>query len=127
MLRGLIKADQYHRFIIHPKKYPHKKQKTVIPALPMSGNVLFKMAAEAPAIPQASICHIVQGPWPKKKFDTSAAVAPTTKPALQPMTEPATMIIKVAAWMFGSAAKAMRPMAATVPRTAVRATSLEET
>src|SRR6266550_663852 len=44
-------------------------------------------AASAPTTPQpphASICQGVQGPWPRKKFEASAARAPTPKPARAP-------------------------------------------
>ena len=38
----------------------------------------------APTAPQPTICHGVYGPWPKKKFDASAATAPTAKPGAPP-------------------------------------------
>ena len=41
-------------------------------------------APRTPTRPKATICHGVHGPWPKKKFETSAAVAPTTKAGAPP-------------------------------------------
>ena len=37
-----------------------------------------------PVAPQAAICHGVHGPWPKKKFEVSAASAPTANPGAPP-------------------------------------------
>ena len=37
-----------------------------------------------PVAPQPAICHGVHGPWPKKKFDASPAIAPTAKPGPPP-------------------------------------------
>jgi len=51
-------------------------------------------ASAAPAMPQApqaSICHGVHGPCPRKKFDASAATAPVVKPARAPSAAPAAM------------------------------------
>lgn len=96
-LSGFIKADQYQKFMIHPKKYPHKRQKTVMPALPMLGKTFFKTPAEAPARPHDSICQKVHGPWPMKKFDTRADAAPTINPFLEPITKPETITTKVVA------------------------------
>ena len=41
-------------------------------------------ADHARSTPQPAICHGVHGPCPKKKFDVSAAIAPTTKPGAPP-------------------------------------------
>ena len=37
-----------------------------------------------PVTPQAAICHGVHGPWPKKKFEVSPAIAPTANPGAPP-------------------------------------------
>ena len=41
-------------------------------------------AADSPTPPHATICHGVHGPCPKKKFEASAATAPTAKPGAPP-------------------------------------------
>src|SRR2546425_7255071 len=85
-----------------------------------------KGAARAPATPHpphASICQGVQTPWPRKKFETNAAVAPTAKPALAPSATPATTVITVTGCTPGIAAKRTRPAAAVAASVAIRASS----
>ena len=50
-------------------------------ALAVVGRIVF---AAIPTRPQPAICHGVQGPWEMKKFETSAATAPTAKPGAAP-------------------------------------------
>src|SRR5919198_234817 len=66
-------------------------------------------AASAPTAPQpphASICHGVQGPCPRTKFETSAAIPPTATPARSPSATPAATVITVTGWTPGIAARA---------------------
>ena len=48
-----------------------------------------------PHAPQPSICHGVHGPWPRKKFEESAARAPVANPARGPSAAPAATVITV--------------------------------
>src|SRR3954471_960062 len=80
-------------------------------------------AASAPATPHpphASICHGVQGPCPRKKFETRAASAPTPKPARAPSAAPAATATTVTGCTPGIAAKMTRPAAAAAARVATR-------
>ena len=43
-------------------------------------------APASPTPPHAAICHGVHGPWPKNRFEASAATAPTTNPGAPPST-----------------------------------------
>ena len=61
----------------------------------------------------------VQAPCPKKKLDTSAAMAPTMKPLCLPRVAPATMAMADTGLTSGTGAKRMRPAAATAPSVAV--------
>src|SRR5919199_4060218 len=84
-------------------------------------------AASAPATPQppqASICQGVQGPWPRKKLETSAASAPTPKPARAPSAAPAATATTVTGCTPGIAAKRTRPAAAAAARVATSASVL---
>ena len=45
-------------------------------------------------IPHAYICQGVQGPCPKKIFDTKAVIAPMTKPFWLPNTRADTIMTK---------------------------------
>src|SRR5512132_2454517 len=81
-------------------------------------------APTTPQPPQASICHGVQGPCPRKKFDTSAASAPTPKPARAPRAAPAATAITVTGWTPGIAAKRTRPPAAAAASVATSASVL---
>ena len=45
-----------------------------------------QQGAEDPTPPHAAICHGVNGPWPKKTLDASAATEPTAKPGAPPST-----------------------------------------
>src|SRR5881394_2092777 len=84
-------------------------------------------AASAPTTPQpphASICQGVQGPCPRKKFDASAASAPTPKPARAPSAAPAATVITVTGWTPGTAAKRTRPAAAAAASVATSASVL---
>ena len=76
----------------------------------------------SPVAPHAAICHGVHGPWPKKKFDTSPASAPTTKPGPAPSAYPDTSTMSVVGLTFGSAANAIRPSAANAASVATSAT-----
>ena len=69
----------------------------------------------APTRPQASICHGVQGPCPRKPFESSAASPPTAAPARGPSATPAQAVIVVTGWTFGIAANSTRPAAAAAP------------
>src|SRR5436190_21208872 len=84
-------------------------------------------AARAPTTPHpphANICHGVHGPWPRKKFDASAARAPTPKPARAPSAAPAATAITVTGWTPGIAAKRTRPPAAAAASVATSASVL---
>ena len=69
--------------------------------------------AEDPAAPQAAICHGVHGPWPKTRFEASAATAPTTKPGAPPSAKPAISTMSVVGLTLGNGANAIRPIAAS--------------
>lgn len=73
--------------------------------------------------PQPAICHGVHGPCPKKKFEVSAASAPTTYPGAAPSAKPATSTMSVVGFTFGSAANAIRPSEANALSAATSATS----
>src|SRR2546430_36524 len=81
-------------------------------------------APTTPQPPQANICHGVQGPWPRKKFEASAAKAPTPKPARAPSAAPAATAITVTGCTPGTAANSTRPPAAAAPRVATSASVL---
>src|SRR6266566_599884 len=87
------------------------------------------LGASAPTTPQApqpSICHGVHVPWPRKKFETNAAKAPTAKPLRAPNAAPAATVITVTGCTPGMAAKRTRPAAAAAPSVAINASSLAE-
>src|SRR5512146_2839344 len=103
---------------------PRAKQKAARASLPRKSG-----AASAPATPQAphaSICQGVHEPWPRKKFETNAATAPTAKPLRAPRATPATTVITVTGCTPGIAANRTRPAAAAAPRVAIRTSSLDE-
>src|SRR5688572_28301624 len=79
-----------------------------------------------PQPPQASICHGVCGPWPRKKFDASAARAPTAKPRRGPNATPEAATSTVTGWTPGIGAKRTRPAAASPPRVATSVRSRAE-
>src|SRR6266545_4925962 len=86
-------------------------------------------AASAPATPHApqpSICHGVQTPCPRKKFETNAATVPTAKPERAPSDAPATTAMTVTGCTPGIAAKRTRPAAAAAPSDAISASSFAE-
>ena len=80
-------------------------------------------APNSPQAPQATICHGVHGPWPKNRFETSAATAPTTNPGAPPSTYPAITTMSVVGLTLGSGAKATRPRAASAASVATRAST----
>src|SRR6185295_13221678 len=106
------------------KPMPRTKQKSA------SGTRrLIIPAASAPATPhapQASICQGVQTPWPRKKFETKAAIAPTANPLRAPRAAPATTVITVTGCTPGIAANSTRPAAAAAASVAISATSFAE-
>src|SRR5262249_60729032 len=61
------------------------------------------------------------GPWPRKKFDTRAASAPTPKPARAPSAAPAATATTVTGCTPGIAAKRTRPPAAAAASVATSA------
>src|SRR5207342_161558 len=79
--------------------------------------------AITPTRPHPSICHGVQGPWPRNALDASAAAAPVASPARGPRVIPVTATIIVTGWTFGIAANTTRPAAAAAARAATRASS----
>src|SRR5262245_15279860 len=83
-------------------------------------------APTAPQAPQASICQGVQGPWPRKRFETSAAVAPTETPARTPSAAPVATTITVTGCTPGIGANRILPAAAAEPSVAMSATSRAE-
>src|SRR5262245_43283552 len=82
-------------------------------------------APATPHAPQASICHGVHGPWPRKKFEASAATAPVAKPARAPSAAPAATVITVTGCTPGTATKSTRPAAATAASVATSAISFD--
>src|SRR6202022_417540 len=80
----------------------------------------------APQPPQASICHGVHGPWPRKKLETSAAIPPTATPARTPSATPAATQITVTGCTPGTTRKRTRPIAATPPSVATTTSSFVE-
>ena len=82
-------------------------------------------ATSAPATPhppQAAISQGVHGPWPKKKFEASAATAPTANPGPAPSAKPEMIAMSVRGLTLGSAPKATRPSAPSAASVATRAT-----
>src|SRR4029079_9452660 len=96
------KGDPVQAAMKAPKPQPRTKQKSA------SGTRrLIIPAASAPATPhapQASICQGVQTPWPRKTFETKAAIAPTANPLRAPRAAPATTVITVTGCTPGIAA-----------------------
>src|SRR5262249_18971079 len=78
-------------------------------------------APRIPQSPQAAICQGVHGPCPNQKLETSAASAPTAKPAAGPSAYPAKTTMSVVGLTLGKAAKAIRPAIASAASTATRA------
>src|SRR3954453_2880953 len=70
-------------------------------------------APNNPTLPQAAICHGVHGPWPKNRFDTSAASAPTANPGAPPRAKPENSTMSVVGLTLGTAANAIRPITAS--------------
>ena len=54
-------------------------QRAIVPLVSTASH-----APISPVAPHPAICHGVHGPWPKKKFETSPASAPTTNPGPAP-------------------------------------------
>src|SRR4029079_7642987 len=79
-----------------------------------------------PQTPQASICQGVHTPCPRKKFDASAASAPTAKPRRGPRAVPATTATTVTGCTPGTGAKRTRAAAATPAIVAIKARSLAD-
>src|SRR5262245_14804249 len=106
------------------------KPKPSAPQTTASG-ILWRRSGErpAPAAPHAaqpSICHGVQRPCPRKRFETNAARPPTATPARRPSAAPATTQITVTGWTPGIGAKRTRPAAAAPASVATTATSRAE-
>src|SRR5699024_8038055 len=89
-----IEPTIIHKFINQPNKYPQTKPKSNLPHICFIHHLFRNNPAVMPIIPQAYICHGVQGPCPKNIFDTIAATAPTINPDSAPKTSPATIITK---------------------------------
>ena len=85
---------------------------------------LYKSPARNPSTPKANICQGVQGPCPKKKFDTSADTAPVKKPASGPKDIPVIITIAATGLNCGNIAKANLPIAAIADITAIGTISL---
>src|SRR4051812_36615250 len=83
-------------------------------------------APAAPHAPQASICHGVQSPWPRNRFEVNAASIPTAIPARAPSAAPAATAITVTGCTPGTAAKRTRPAAAAPASVAITASSRAE-
>src|SRR5436190_4250698 len=83
-------------------------------------------APNAPHAPHASICHGGHGPCPRKRLDTTAAVAPTAIPARRPRATPAATVITVTGCTPGMAANSTRPAAAAPASAAMRASSFAD-
>jgi hypothetical protein len=72
-------------FITAPNSIPAAPQAAASWIRPSSRpNTRASSAPLIPTSPQPAICHGVHGPWEMKKFDTSAATAPTAKPGAAP-------------------------------------------
>ncbi len=106
-----------------PNKYPHTKPNMHLPQTVFNHHALRNNPAVIPIMPHAYICQGVQGPWPRKKFDTIAATAPTMKPDSAPNTMPAIMIINEVGCTLGKPAKGTRPTAAIAASMASNTTS----
>lgn len=85
---------------------------------------LYKTPERNPIIPKANICQGVQGPWPKKKFDTNADIAPVKNPASAPNDMPVIITMAATGLNCGIIAKANLPMAAIADITAIGTISL---
>ncbi|MNP36105.1 hypothetical protein D3C76_1294690 [compost metagenome] len=90
----------------------------------LSRPFLKKMPARKPMMPKQNICQGVQGPCPKKKFETKPATAPTRNPASAPKLTPAMMTIATTGLNCGNIKKAARPATAMAANTAITMSSL---
>ena len=79
-----------------------------------------------PQSPKASICHGVQGPWPKMKLLTSAASDPTMNPDEAPRPMPATMTTAAMGLKWGTHRNAAREATARAAITAMTTSSRAE-
>src|SRR3954453_7515736 len=110
--------------MIAPKANPATPHAIAIGTRPSRRPVdLANSAPATPTSPHATICHGVHGPWPKKRFDDSAATAPTTNPGAPPSTYPAISTMSVVGLTFGSGANAIRPSAASAASVATSAST----
>ena len=73
----------------------------------------------SPTVPHATICQGVQAPWPKKKLEASAVIAPVRNPDVGPKLNPAIRMTAVVGLKFGANAKAIRPTVATADISAI--------
>src|SRR6187551_2983414 len=117
------KATPHQMSIIALNAKPSTKQTAAKETRPRSTGA--SAAPASPQAPQPSICQGVHGPWPRKKFDASAASAPVAKPALAPSAAPAATAITVTGCTPGTAANSTRPAAATAARVATSTISFE--
>src|SRR5919197_3572691 len=83
-------------------------------------------APTRPTSPHAPICHGVHGPWPKTRFEASAAIAPTAKPGAPPSAKPLSRTMSVVGLTLGSGAKATRPSAASAASVATSASTFDD-
>ena len=112
--------------MIAPKPSPAAPQSSANGIRPICCPVTRPMIApKTPQRPQATICQGVQGPWPKSRFEASAATAPTTKPGAPPSANPAMKMMSVVGLTLGIGAKAIRPIAARPASVATRASIRE--
>ena len=111
-----------HRFMAQPNASPQAPATTARPRrVRVAGR---SRAPDAPTAPHSSICAGVQGPWPRKALEMSAASAPTAMPARAPSAAPATRHIVVTGFTEGTAANSTRPAAVAAPSVAVSASIL---
>ena len=81
------KVTHIERFITAPKSSPAAAHAAASDARPSSRpKTRASPAPSNPAPAQPAICHGVHGPCPKKRFEASAATAPTMNPGAPPRT-----------------------------------------
>ena len=85
---------------------------------------LNKIPAIKPIMPKLNICHGVQGPCAKKKFDTKPVIAPTKNPASAPKQTADIITIATTGLNCGNIKNAARPATPIADSTAIIISSL---
>src|SRR5699024_3443088 len=118
-----IELTIINKFINQPNTYPQIKPNNTLPHNCFIHQRLRNKPAVIPSMPQAYICHGVQGPCPKNILDTIAATAPTIKPDSAPNTKPAIIMTNEVGCTLGNNANGIRLTAAIAANIARMTTS----